>query len=97
MDATSSTRNLPVVRQRGLLQAKMPIPAHAYSPDARYLAVAERHGMKDHIGIYDTQAGYALLRVSHRACPALMTAFPSRLQRRPNCLLVPVRKVHRGA
>jgi len=68
--------------------------AHSYSPDARYLAVAERHGMKDHIGIYDTQAGYALLRVGRCRFCMLMTALPDRLHRYSERLLVAVWKVH---
>lgn len=40
---------------------------HAYSPDSRYLAVAERHSGKEYIGIYDVGLEYQLLRVRHRA------------------------------
>jgi len=37
---------------------------HAYSADSRYLAIVEKHSSKDYIGVYDSQAGYTLLRVS---------------------------------
>jgi len=39
------------------------IVGHTYSPDSRYLAVAERHHGKEHVGVYDVALGYQLLRV----------------------------------
>ena len=35
-----------------------------WSPDSRYLAVAERHSSKDYVGVYDATNNYSLLRVS---------------------------------
>ncbi|KAK8865625.1 hypothetical protein IAR55_000769 [Kwoniella newhampshirensis] len=35
---------------------------HTYSPDARYLAVAERHLGKDYVGVYDVLDGHRLVR-----------------------------------
>ncbi|KAL7421320.1 hypothetical protein Q5752_004205 [Cryptotrichosporon argae] len=36
--------------------------AYAYAPDGRYLAIAERHGGKEHVGVYDAHDGYRLVR-----------------------------------
>ncbi|ORY23945.1 hypothetical protein BCR39DRAFT_548449 [Naematelia encephala] len=41
---------------------KSPLNCHTFSPDGRYLAIVERHGGKDHVGVYDAQAGYRLVR-----------------------------------
>lgn len=38
-------------------------PGHDFSPDGRYLAVAERHRSKDSVGIYDALDSYKLARV----------------------------------
>ncbi|CAD6578630.1 MAG: hypothetical protein TREMPRED_002234 [Tremellales sp. Tagirdzhanova-0007] len=47
---------------RYIQHPKSPHNCHTYSPDGRYLAVAERHDGKDFIGVYDAAARYALVR-----------------------------------
>ncbi|WVF71024.1 hypothetical protein IAT40_005820 [Kwoniella sp. CBS 6097] len=42
--------------------AKAPQDCHTYSPDNRYIAVAERHLGKEYVGVYDVLDGYTLFR-----------------------------------
>ncbi|KAK4684587.1 WD repeat-containing protein WRAP73, partial [Tremellales sp. Uapishka_1] len=47
---------------RCIQHPKSSVNCHSYAPDGRHLAVAEHHGGKDHIGIYDVHDSYALVR-----------------------------------
>lgn len=72
---------------------------HTYSPDSRYLAVAERHAGKETVGVYDVGLGYQLLRVSHvsivtEICTlSQVTAFSNRDDRYPRAHVVALRSV----
>ncbi|OCF42844.1 hypothetical protein I317_03321 [Kwoniella heveanensis CBS 569] len=41
---------------------KSPQNCHTYSPDYRYIAVAEKHLGKEYVGVYDVLDGYTLFR-----------------------------------
>ncbi|WVQ85730.1 hypothetical protein IAT38_007897 [Cryptococcus sp. DSM 104549] len=45
-----------------VIQYPKSLHCHTYSPDARYLAVAEKHLGKEHVGIYDVLDEYNLIR-----------------------------------
>ena len=66
---------------------------HSYSSDSRYLAIAEKHSSKDYIGVYDSQAGYSLLRVG-RLKIGLILALSHRYKRLPRPDMVSLWSLH---
>lgn len=76
------------------------VTGHTYSPNGRYLAVAERHSGKDHIGVYDTTAQYQLIRVSRSLTAILwpnLTPHRASHCRRTTCRASPGPRVGNGS